>query len=302
MAATCGLGIGLLGWAPSAASFDLSRSSVPQDEIHSGGPPKDGIPALTDPAVVAAEDATFLQPGDLVLGVVIDGQARAYPIRILNWHEVVNDELADLPIVVTYCPLCGTGMVFRATDQGERVLFGVSGLLYNSDVLLYDRATDSLWSQLKMEAVTGERLGDRLEWLPVQHTTWETWRDRHPATEVLSLQTGYTRDYGRDPYRGYAAESELLFPVAHRDARLPTKAWVLGLLINGQAKAYPVDRLARERIVEDTVAGESIRVEYDGPTRLVTVTGADQRELPAVQVYWFAWAAFYPNTQLYGAE
>jgi len=273
---------------------------VPREEILSGGPPKDGIPALTDPQVVSAEEATYLRAADRVLGVVIGTQARAYPIRILNWHEVVNDQLSGTPIVVTYCPLCGTGMVFRAERRGQRMLFGVSGLLYNSDVLLHDKETESLWSQLKMEAVTGPRLGEQLEWLPAQHITWEIWRTAHPQTDVLSLNTGYDRDYGHDPYAGYATNSRLMFPVRHRDARLAPKAWVAGVLIDGQPKAYPLKRLSSGHVLEDRVGVQMLHIMYDANARSVQVTDANKNEVPVVQAYWFAWAAFYPETWLYG--
>lgn len=280
-------------------AFDLSNASVPREHILSGGPPKDGIPALTDPAVVSAADASYLRADDRVLGVAIGGQVRAYPIRILNWHEVVNDQLGGVPIVVTYCPLCGTGMVFRGEREGRRALFGVSGLLYNSDVLLYDRDTESLWSQLKMEAVTGPRLGEQLEWLPVEVTTWQTWRAAHPQTEALSLDTGYHRDYDRDPYAGYAAGLRLMFPVEREDRRLPTKTWIAGILANGRPKAYPLDRLPLDRVLEDVVNGQTLRLAYDAASRALRVTDADERPVPVVQAYWFAWSAFYPDTLLY---
>jgi hypothetical protein len=250
--------------------------------------------------VVSAAEATYLRPDDRVLGVVIGNQARAYPIRILNWHEVVNDRLSGTPIVVTYCPLCGTGMVFRAGRPEHHVLFGVSGLLYNSDVLLYDRETESLWSQLKMEAVTGPRLGERLEWLPAQHTTWQAWRTAYPQTDVLSLKTGHQRDYDRDPYAGYAAASRLMFPVRHQDVRLPAKTWVAGVLINGAPKAYPLSRLPSGRRLEDQIGGQTIRLAYDAKAQSVQVTDAANAPVPVVQAYWFAWAAFYPETELYG--
>ncbi|MBI3458128.1 MAG: DUF3179 domain-containing protein [Candidatus Rokubacteria bacterium] len=294
-------GVATSGWWPAGqvGAFDLSSSSVPQEEIVSGGPPKDGIPALTDPEVVSAEGATYLRPDDRVLGVAVGQQARAYPIRILNWHEVVNDRVWGVPITVTYCPLCGTGMVFRARRKGKRVVFGVSGLLYNSDVLLYDQETESLWSQLKMEAVTGPRLGERLEWLPVQHMSWAAWRDAHPDTEALSLNTGYRREYDRDPYAGYAAIPALMFSVRHQDGRLPSKAWVAGVLINGEAKAYPLTRLPPDVVVEDTVGGQVIRVRYEAEADSVEITDAARNLIPYVEAYWFAWAAFYPETQLY---
>ena len=293
------LGLTCMQTTSVAEEFDLSRHSVPPDEIFSGGPPKDGIPALTDPDVTAAGDTTYLRPQDRILGVELNGEARAYPIRILNWHEVVNDRVGGLPIVVSYCPLCGSGMVFRADAKPSRRIFGVSGLLYKSDVLLYDRKTDSLWSQLRMEAITGPLLGEQLEWLPVVQTTWKAWRREHPTTGVLSLNTGHRRDYGRDPYAGYAKTESTMFPVGHRDSRLHPKAWVLGVIIGSQAKAYPLDRLVNGEVLEDMVGNQSIHILYDASARSAWVTDVSGKSLPSVQSYWFAWAAFYPDTLLH---
>ena len=148
--------LGLSGW-------DYSKHSIPLKDIQSGGPPKDGIPAIDDPQFVSAAiaDRTFLKNSDRVLTLVLGGKKKAYPIKILNWHEIVNDKLAGRSVVVTFCPLCGTGMVFSRNIAGREMDFGVSGLLYQSDVLLYDRQTESLWSQIKMQAVTGSMTGTR---------------------------------------------------------------------------------------------------------------------------------------------
>jgi hypothetical protein len=286
----------------SAVALDLSNLSVPADEILSGGPPKDGIPALTDPEAVPAAEASFLQPSDRVLGVPLGGHSRAYPIRILNWHEVVNDRVGGSAIVVTYCPLCGTGMVFRAEAKGKRLYFGVSGLLYNSDVLLYDRETESLWSQLGMKAISGTCAGDTLEWLTVEHTTWKHWVRQHPNTDVLSLQTGYRRDYDRNPYADYDRSDRLLFPVANQDDRLPRKAWVVGVLRGKQAKAYPFRVLEKNPAITDEVNGEKISVLFNPEVRSARVVDARGDPIPSVQAYWFAWFAFHPDTALYSAD
>jgi len=162
------------------------------------------------------------------------------PIRsaILNWHEVVNDRFGDRAVVVTFCPLCGTGMAFDAQVGARSLGFGVSGLLYNSDVLLYDRATLSLWSQIMQTAVSGPLKGTRLQSLPLAHTSWADWRRRYPATQVLSTETGFERDYARDPYAGYGQVPRLIFDVQHRDDRFPLKEWVLGVRVADVHKAY----------------------------------------------------------------
>lgn len=284
---------------PPAFAFDLSNATIPRDAIQSGGPPKDGIPALTDPIFIPGDTASYLRDHDRVLGVFINGQAKAYPIRIMNWHEIINDKLGGEAITVTYCPLCGTGMVFEAQDKGRRAYFGVSGLLYNSDVLLYDKATDSLWSQIKKEAIAGPLVGEQLNWLPVKHTTWAQWMKEYPKTEVVSLQTGYFRDYSRDPYHDYEQSERIMFSVVNKDSRLSTKTWVLGVEINGTTKAYPLNRLHDNEILEDKIDGKTIKIHYDAKARSAWLTDKSGKELPSVQIYWFAWSAFHPQTELY---
>ena len=145
--------------ADTANGFDISNSSIPTNEILHGGPPRDGIPAISNPKHVSADQASFLRDSDRVIGIEINGEARAYSIGILNWHEIVNDRIGNQSVAITYCPLCGTGVAFDATIDGEVTEFGVSGLLYNSDVLLYDRNSESLWSQIKRQALAGDRVG-----------------------------------------------------------------------------------------------------------------------------------------------
>lgn len=281
--------------------FDLRGASVPARAIERGGPPRDGIPSIDRPRFIAAGQAQ-LRDTDRVLGIARQGILRAYPVRILNWHEIVNDRFDGEPVAITYCPLCGTGMAFNARVAGRELSFGVSGLLYNSDVLLYDRATGSLWSQIMSRAVTGPLQGTTLTAVPLTHTTWADWRTRHPRTEVLSADTGHVRDYARDPYEGYDKVSRLIFDVEHRDARLPLKEWVLGLRLDGVVRAYPFSRLerladARGRLV-DTVAGRGVEIRYDRIHRSAEVFDSEGRPISAVMAYWFAWVAFHPNTEL----
>jgi len=279
---------------------DFSKHSIPLNEIYDGGPPKDGIPALFDPGFVSADEADFLRPADRILGLEVGGEAKAYPIKILNWHELVNDHVGGKSVLVSYCPLCGTGMAYDAVIDGKRFLFGVSGKLYNSNVLFYDKETESLWSQLKMEAVTGSMTGKKLQLLPLEHTTWSDWQRRHPQTKVLSLKTGHRRDYFRDPYGDYERNRRIFFPVAHEDARLHPKAWVIGVIINGQAKAYPFQALAQESgPVEDEAGGKKILIDYDTENASAVITDMRGEIIPSVQLYWFAWAAFYPETELW---
>ena len=284
--------------------FDVSNSTVPVETIQRGGPPKDGIPAIDRPKFVAAGNAG-LAADDRVLGLVLDGVARAYPIRILNWHEVVNDRFGEQPVAVTYCPLCGTGAVFDARVRGVAASFGVSGLLYNSDVLLYDRATQSLWSQLLKVAVSGPLKGTRLQALPITHTSWADWHKRYPATQVLSDDTGFARDYGRDPYAGYDRVQRLMFDVAHRDERFELKEWVLGVELNGAVKAYPFSVLAKTvgetGVLRDRLGGAPVQIRFDPEHRTAEALDRDGRALPSTMAFWFAWVAFHPTTEVLSA-
>lgn len=281
--------------------FDVSNASIPATAILRGGPPRDGIPAIDHPKFVRAGQAK-LDGIDRVLGVALGGKSRAYPVRILNWHEVVNDRFGARPVVVTYCPLCGTGMAFDPPASAQGKPFGVSGLLYNSDVLLYDRATESLWSQILQTAVSGPLRGARLGLLPLTHTTWADWRRRHPDTEVLSTDTGFQRDYGLDPYAGYDRIQRLMFDVEHRDDRFPLKEWVLGVQVGGKAKAYPFSVLARtvnaNGELSDTVGGQRVRVRYDRAHGTAEAFDAGGKPLPAIMAFWFAWVAFHPGTEV----
>jgi len=281
--------------------FDVSNALIPQDEILRGGPGRDGIPAILEPKFESAADASWLRDEDIILGVEHDGESRAYPFRILVWHELVNDTIGDKDFLATYCPLCGTAMVFDRRVEGEAHTFGVSGLLYHSDVLMYDHETESLWSQLGLRAVTGPRAGTPLQWIPATQSTWAAWREEHPDTKVLSRDTGYLRNYNESPYIRYENSAGTIFPVPYERPELPKKDWVVGLILNGEAKAYPVAELDARPQVEDTVGGETITVHWDSDARRATARSEDG-EVPTVQVYWFAWQAFYPNTGLYTSD
>ncbi|MEE4378821.1 MAG: DUF3179 domain-containing protein, partial [Candidatus Competibacteraceae bacterium] len=231
--------------AENKNGFDLTEALIPAQEILSGGPARDGIPAIDNPVFVSAQQADYLEDDDRVLGIARNGVAKAYPIPILNWHEIVNDRVGEEPIAITFCPLCGTGMAFEATVNGKVRSFGVSGLLYNSDVLLYDRESESLWSQIARQAVSGPMKGTELAMVPASHTSWRNWRDRYPETQVLSQETGHRRNYDRNPYADYEQSSTLFFPVAHSDKRYHPKERVIGLTLNDQTKAYPFVELAK---------------------------------------------------------
>ncbi len=282
--------------------FNLDRASIPVADIHAGGPPRDGIPSIDRPKFMPAAKARFMRDDDLVVSFTHAGETRAYPLRILVWHEIVNDRIGDRAINVSYCPLCGSAMVFDRTIEGRTLEFGVSGLLYQSDVLMYDRQTESLWSQLEMAAVSGPQVGRKLALLPAQHLTWRAWRKSNPGGLVLSTDTGFDRDYGRTPYTDYEQSPRLMFPANSHRKDLPTKAWVAGVVINGTPRAYPHDRLPDGKEVEDAVGGMMVRLKFDRANRHLVLTGADGAPLPFTPAYWFAWQAFHPNTTVWSAS
>ncbi len=291
--------------AQTKNGFDLANASIPADKIMHGGPPRDGIPAIDNPMFIMGSEAGYMGDDARVLGIYRNGIGKAYPIAILNWHEIVNDRIGGEAIAITFCPLCGTGMAFKSTIAGKTRRFGVSGLLYNSDVLLYDRGTSSLWSQIAREAISGPMKGARLDMVPVAHTSWGDWLGRYPKTLVLSRKTGYGRDYGRNPYAGYERSREVYFPVAASRGgnRYHPKEQVIGLELDGRFKAYPFFELARVKSpIKDTLAGQAVKVYYDPRHRTGRVVGADRAEIPTVIAFWFAWSAFHPETEVFQAR
>jgi hypothetical protein len=289
----------------SLYGFDTSRHSIPIDDIYDGGPGKDGIPAILKPKFISANEAeqSLLDKTDRILGVVYQGQAKAYPIKIMNWHEIVNDRIGGASRVVTYCPLCGTGMVFDTQVNGRKLTFGVSGLLYQSDMLLYDHQTESLWSQIKSEAVTGSMTGARLKLLSSTHTTWGAWKTKYPDTLVLSSDTGYRRDYDRDPYQGYENSERLMFGVNATSRKYHPKEKVIGIKLGKITKAYPFSELSKVKSpIRDTLGKTPLRIFYDHKSRTAIIRDEKNREIPSVVGFWFAWYTFHPETLIYSGK
>ena len=293
--------------AQTLNGFDLKESLVPRDQILHGGPAKDGIPAIDAPKFLPPSGAP-LAPGDRVLGLARNGAVKAYPVRILNWHEIVNDRLGDEPIAITYCPLCGTGIAYLRRVGGRPTTFGVSGLLYNNDLLLYDRATQSLWSQMLAQAISGPLKGEKLTPVALIHTTWADWNARHPDTLVFSAETGFSRDYSRDPYAGYESSPRVMFPTAATSDRFPAKELVLGVELNGARKAYAFSELAKalgnrpQGTIDDRLGGSAVSIRFDREHRAAQAFDSSGRELPAYVAYWFAWSAFYPAAEVFVAR
>ncbi|NNJ97289.1 MAG: DUF3179 domain-containing protein [Gammaproteobacteria bacterium] len=284
--------------------FAVDHGLIDAEDIVRGGPAKDGIPAIDKPEFIDADNANFLKDSDHILGIEIDGIAKAYPVSILNWHEIVNDAIEKTAYTVSYCPLCGTGIAFDRDVDGKIHSFGVSGLLYNSDVLMYDRETESLWSQIMGKAVTGRYKGTALHPIPIRHTTWSNWKQLYPTTQVLSTDTGYSRQYGRDPYEAYQHASQTYFPVTHKaPGRYHPKERVLGITDGHSQKAYPFIELNKNNShrFSDHFGGKTYIIYWNRDEQSGYLTDEKGAIMPAIQAYWFAWYAFHPDTTVFTA-
>lgn len=249
----------------SAAPDGSGEWLIPESEIRDGGPGKDGIPALTDPPFIPVGQVGFLQNNDLITGVRIGNAIWGFPHRILDRHEIVNvlNNVAQ-PFVLSYCPLTGTAMAWPARAGDSDQSFGVSGLLYNSNLILYDRQTDSYWAQMLMKCVNGQRIRENANMIHVIETTWSTWQLLYPNSQVMSDQTGFTGLYDVYPYGDYKTSNGLLFPVANEDDRLHKKQRVHGVMVGDQTKVYVINRFLNGTTVShDTFNGVELVVVGD---------------------------------------
>jgi Protein of unknown function (DUF3179) len=293
---------------------DFSKRSVSLGEFMSGGPGKDGIPAVDAPRFAAVEDADFLEDREPVIELVLDGDARGYPIQILIWHEIVNDAVADVPVAVTFCPLCNTAIVFDRRVDGQTLDFGTTGNLRNSDLVMYDRQTESWWQQFGGQALVGALTGAKLEHLPSRIVAWADFRREHRQGKVLSRETGFSRPYGENPYVGYdSVDSSPIFPTKNADdERLPPKERVVFIERGGEAVAVPFSSLRERKVVRVEVGGSRLIVRWrpgvssslDEPE---IATGRDTgaaevreggRLTRFDQPFWFAVAAFRPDARI----
>jgi hypothetical protein len=316
---------------------------LPPSEIWDGGPGQDGIPSIDNPVFERAGDTTFVDPAERVVGVFVNGEYHAYPHRVLDWHEIVNDEVGADAFVLSYCPLTGSALAWDVAEDGTNPEYGVSGLLYFSNLILYDRATGSRWSQMRQQAVWGERIGARADQLQVIETTWQTWRSMYPDSLVLTGDRIITRGYNGYPYGPYRTNSELLFPVPELDTRLHPKHRVIGIQSSAASKAYQIDGFgSATQTINDHVGGNPIVVIGNSDLDLAAIYSRELSDgtvlefspvldqLPVVMsdtegntwdifgiavsgprageqlerttsftAMWFAWAAFFDNTELH---
>lgn len=314
------------------------KTGIRLDEIRWGGVVRDGIPPLDHPKMLPANQATYLADASLVFAIELNGDARAYPKRIMAWHEMVRDRIGGEELNGVYCTLCGSMIFYRATIKGVHHVLGTSGFLYRSNKLMYDQATKSLWSTLTGTPVVGSLVGQGIELKPlyVVTTTWKEWQSRHPDTQVLSLDTGYRRDYSEGAaYREYFATDRLMFNVPKPDDRLSNKAEVLALRlpqVPGVALAVAADFLASRPVYHDRIGDVNLVVLTDssGANRvyesrgvtfvswdnvaaardsrgkswrmdessLTASNGETLKRLSAHRAFWFGWHAAYPTTRL----
>jgi hypothetical protein len=248
---------------------DLSRKSIDLAELKSGGPPKDGIPAIDQPRFDGVKQAAaWLHAREPVLTVNIGGEARAYPLQVLMWHELANDEVGGIPLLASYCPLCNSAIVFDRRLDGEIYDFGVSGMLRHSDMVMYDRQTDSLWQQITGEALVGELTGKTLKILPAQTVSFETFAEAFPQGRVLNRQTGHFRPYGQNPYERYEFNDRLVAPVGN--FRVPRGVRPMERLVTvstgEKTKAYTFHYVRSRKVVEDDLEDTGFVILYDGNT------------------------------------
>ena len=259
------------------------------EEITWGGVRVDGIPSLDNPKLISAGEASYLKGDDLVFGIEINGDVRAYPLRIMGWHEMFNETIGGVPVALAYCTLCGAGILFETQIEGrdKPLVFGSSGFLYRSNKLMFDRETDSLWNQFTGKPVSGPLLDSGIELTirPVTITSWSEWSTAHPKTKVLSLDTGHRRDYGSGVvYARYFSSPDLMFPtIVRNEDKVLRKDFVFGIRDVGAAKAWPLTAFATRNVINDKVGSRNVVLIGDAKTRTVRAYERGGREFSAAR-------------------
>ena len=338
-----------------------AQAQCPVSQLITGSSGPNSIPPLNSPKVGSVEDGNnFLTPDRLVLGVVINGEARAYPHGVLWWHEVINDFLGGIPVLVTFCPLTGSGLIYNPVVDGTSTLFGTSGLIFDNNLVMFDEDTRSLWSQMRVGSVCGARAGTEATLFPVVQSSWEAWSALYPESTVVTFNTGFSRNYNIYPYGSYDAinNTTLLYQQSFVDPRLPMKDTVLGITYEGVSRAYPMsvlDGLGPQLAINDDVNGLELLVVFDAASSLMIpynrrlmdpaagagaagrllsfdviegggfpfnlkdretgtvwsltgialtgeLEGARLEPISTYSAFWFAWAAFNRNTEIYSPD
>lgn len=270
--------------------------------MEQGCPGQDCIPSIDNPKFESkSKGDKWLKDQDLIFGINYKGITRVYPQRILNWHEVVNDTVVGDPILITFCPLCGSGLAFEREVNGKTSEFGVSGKLINNNLVMYDRNEQNLWQQVTGEAIVGPaaKRGEKLKKIRFSAVSWGEWKKNHPDTQILSRDTEHIRDYNLYPYGAYEENNEIYFGLKNRDVRLPLKEVVYGFDIDGKYKAYTLSGLKREKTIQDLIGNEQVKVEYKSDGEVLLTVLNNQKTYVPLRTFWFAWAAFHPGTKVY---
>lgn len=324
---------------PKDTTVEYVKWLVDYENLDRGCDRPDCIRSIDRPNFTSVDSVEYIGEDDLVIGMRMGDAVRCYPHAILNWHEIVNDSMQGKDYAVTYCPLTGSGMAWDRSVQGKTTTFGISGMLYNSNVIPYDRSTRSSWSQMKQLCVNGELMGQTPEVYPVIETSWDTWKKLYPGSRVISAATGMKRDYKTYPYETYREDEDIYFPVAHENDSLPAKTRMFGILINGKAKCYTFHDFGKGvTLVNDTAFGKHILLAGSNTYNFITAfenpeervfrpvkdklpgifsdadgnlydlfgycisgsrTGEHLEGVNAFMAYWFAWVAFYPDLTFY---
>jgi len=288
------------GYSPDALLevFKLTQadSDVAFDSLMQACPARDCIPSIDQPVYVASGDVDYLRDDDLLMTLTHNGITRAYPTRILDHHEIVNDMFGADPVAITYCPLCGSGLAFDRRQGGQVLEFGVSSLLHNSDLVMYDRQTESLWQQITGEAFAGKSRGSQLKTIPLSMVTWADWRAQYPNAEVLTVEGVRTDSYQKTAYGDYAENERLYMPVSATDARLHPKRPILGLEIGDKAIAIDSEWLAKEGSWSNDYEGKKLAITMKQSGEVEALL--DGKPVTVHRMYWFAWYTFHPNTAL----
>ncbi|MBI4177222.1 MAG: DUF3179 domain-containing protein [Candidatus Aenigmarchaeota archaeon] len=322
---------------PPARTVGSVKSLVNMSEI-STPLPEGAIPEINNPKFVAAQGVTYPEDKDLVVGVVYNGVVKAYPVKILNYHEVINDNFSGKPVTVTYCALCRIPAVYEGKLSGKTAAFRVTGLLYNSNDILVDVETRSYWQQITGQAIIGNAIGKNLTRIPSEMTMWAFWKVKYPDTLVMSSDTGFDRDYGTDPYGGYEESDDTWYSLKKADKRLWTKDIVYGVSFNDGSKAYPKSNVTHAGVINDMIGKNKIAIVYDKDLDSVKVfsrvlrgtelnfetidnrvvdtntrsvwnydgvategpmKSEKLRRIDATYGFWYVWSAFYPRTAVY---
>jgi hypothetical protein len=279
--------------------FDAdTKKSVALVDLHQGCPARDCISSIDNPQYIAAADATHVADDDIVLALSWNGEHRAYPARILDHHEIVNDVIGGTPLAITWCPLCGSAVGVKRDVAGQITEFGVSGMLYESNLVFYDRATDTLWDQVSAKGIVGPLTDTPLELVPITMTRWSRWKDAHPDTLVLSTDTGFDEDYSQDYYAKYREEDRLFMPVSASSDAVHAKTVIYGFEVDGKSVAFTENFLEQHPQHEYRMSEGSFRISIaaDGAVQMVD-NQSDAKYMP-VRLFWFSWFTFHPDTDL----